>query len=139
MPSPDAAIAAPATPPIRAWLELVGSPSRQLVRFHARPEEAGHDHAERHGARVHDPLADGRGHLERDEGAGEVRTAAAATATFGRIALVAMLVATALAESWDPAAVDTDVKRGPLGAGNRPDGRARRHAPGCPRRRGPRR
>ena len=60
-------------PPISAWLELEGSPTNQVMRFHViAPTSPASTMFERDRVLVDDPLRDRRRDRDRDERAGEV-------------------------------------------------------------------
>src|SRR3954454_14709013 len=103
IPNPAAAIADPATPPISAWLELVGRPRYQVVRFQAIAPISPASTTRRVipvGSTI--PFATVAATFSDTNAPAKLSAAAKMTAILGDSARVDTLVAIAFAESWKP-------------------------------------
>jgi len=101
--SPEAAIDEPATPPIRAWLELEGSPRNQVMRFQViAPTSPARMTLKVIVSGFTIPLAMVAATANDANAPAKFRIAARMTAVRGVSALVETLVAIALAVSWKP-------------------------------------
>ncbi len=101
--SPDAAIADPATPPIRAWLELDGRPRNQVIRFHVMaPTSPARMTLSVITSGFTIPVAMVAATANETNAPAKLRIAARKTAVRGVSARVETLVAIAFAVSWKP-------------------------------------
>ena len=101
--SPDAAIAEPATPPMRAWLELDGSPRNQVIRFHViAPTSPARMTLSVIASGLTIPFAIVAATANEANAPAKLRIAARITAVRGVSARVETLVAIAFAVSWKP-------------------------------------
>jgi hypothetical protein len=100
---PAAAIPAPATPPIRAWLELLGRPSAQVIRFHTiAPTTAASTTLMVTTSVSTTPLPTVVATLMEMNAPATLSTPAISTAARGVMARVETVVAIAFAASWKP-------------------------------------
>ena len=102
-PQPCATIADPMTPPMRAWLELDGSPRNHVIRFQViAPTRPARMMLSVMAAGSTIPLAIVAATLNEMKAPMKLRIAAIATAFRGDSARVETLVAIELAVSWNP-------------------------------------
>ena len=100
---PAPAMDAPTTPPIRAWLELDGSPKYQVRRFQViAPTRPASTMSRVMASWSTIPLAIVAATLKEINAPTKLRTAAIATASLGLSAPVDTLVAIEFAVSWKP-------------------------------------
>src|SRR5687768_6834551 len=101
--NPFAAIAAPSTPPINAWLELVGSPMYHVNRFQViAPTTPARTTSSVIASASTIPVATVAATSTETSAQAKFRIAANTTATRGDSARVETLVAIAFAASWKP-------------------------------------
>src|SRR5204862_7347140 len=100
---PTAATYETRIPPIRAWLELEGSPRYQVIRFHViAPTSPARTIFRVMASGLTIPLATVAATLNETNAPAKLRTALVRTARRGESARVETLVAIELAVSWKP-------------------------------------